>query len=292
MKKILLLTTMLLVGSSVAFAQESYDRLDKMIAPLFHPVNFEDPRNTTELRFIHAHHTMEGEFVTGGGTAKIYALQARLALSDRWSLIATKDGYIDMEHQAVLADDTGWGNIEAGAKYAFLMDKENGQIASAQLRYEIPTGDEEVLQGEGDGIIHPSVSGAYALSDAATFTYGTGLRLAVDSGDSSLWDVDTQVDYRIDTDLGAFYPLVGLSLIKVIDAGDRLPIGDEGQDYFNFGASQSEGETMVIGGAGLRYRIGCDFDLGAGYQFPMFKGENDGNYVIDHRWTFDAIYRF
>jgi hypothetical protein len=284
----------LLLAAAVAVAlpgKAVADRLDDMIAPAFHPVTFEDPRAISEARFLYVHHTLNDKFVTEGGNVNVYALQLRAALNDRLAIIATKDGFIDFNPNAVLPKKTGLADLEAGLKYAFYKDEQAGTIISAALRYLIPTGDKEVLQGQGKGSIHPSISAATALSDSFTLTAGSGLRLAMDTKDSSFWDVDAQLDYRIPTDAGDFYPLIGASLIQVIDDGTRLPIADEGQDFFNFGASKARGKSIVTGVAGLRYRpCSKQVELGGSYQFPF--EHKDGNRVIDSRWMFDAIYRF
>lgn len=266
------------------------DRVDQMVSPAFHPVTFEDPRSISEARFLFVNHNIQKEFATQGGDAQVYALQLRYAIDDRWSIIATKDGFVDFNPHATLPKDTGLADVEAGVKYVFFSDREAGQVASFQLRYLIPVGDEDVLQGQGKGSIHPSVSSAIALSEEITLTTGTGLRIPMSSDDSFFWDADAQVDYRVDTCYGAWYPLIGVSLIHVVDGGTRLPIADEGQDFFNFGASQASGENMVLASAGIKYRPVENIDLGSTFQFPFEK--QTGNRIIDTRWMFDVSYRF
>lgn len=265
------------------------DRLDQMIAPGFHPTNFEDPRQVSELRLLYVLHGLDDKFVTAGGDVQVYALQARYAFNKQLSLIATKDGIIDFNPKATLPKKSGLADLEAGLKYTLAEDP-SSYIFSGQLRYLIPVGDEDVLQGKGDGMIHPSVSLGYALTNEVTFTTGTGLRIPVDSDDSFFWDLDAQMDYRIDTSAGSVHPFVGFSLIHVADAGKRLPIADEGQDFFNFGASNADGESIVSGIGGLRFKPSSCIELGGSYQFPLNSG--DGSRVLDYRWMFDAIYRF
>jgi hypothetical protein len=286
MKKILI-TFLALFVANISLAET---RLDQMVAPGFHPVTFEDPRNTTELRPVFVHHNIDDDFVTGGGDVQIYALQARYAINDDWSIIATKDGYVDFNPKAGVPKDNGWANVEAGLKYAFYQDAQAGNIASVQLRYEFPWGDEEVLQGNGDGIVHPSLSAAFALDSNFTLMAGSGMRIAVDGDDSTLLDLDAQLDYRIDMDGWSLHPLIGTSVIHVFDGGRRLPIADEGQDFFNFGASESDGENMVIGAAGLRAKFCNGVETGFAYQFPY--NSQKGNRIIDDRWTADVIFRF
>lgn len=266
------------------------DRVDQMVSPAFHVVNFEDPRSISEARFLFVNHQIDDQFVTSGGDAQVYALQLRYAIDDRWSIIATKDGIVDFNPTATLPKETGVADVELGAKYVFWQDREKGQVASFQLRYLLPVGDEDVLQGNGNGMIHPSTSAAIALSDEITLTTGTGLRIPTDTDDSFFWDADAQIDYRIDTCYGAWYPLLGVSLIHVVDGGKRLPIADEGQDFFNFGASKSTGENMVLAAAGMKFRPVDNIDLGSTFQFPLDK--QTGTRIIDYRWMFDVSYRF
>lgn len=276
----------LMVFSISAQAQ----RLEKMISPISNFVNFEDPRPISELRFHYARHAFQDDFVTAGGNVQVYALQARYAVDDRLAIIATKDGIVDFNPDATLPKDEGLANLEAGVKYAVLKDDAAGNIVSVAMRYEAPTGDEEVLQGTGDGMLHPSVSGAWALTDYSTFMASSDMRIAIDSDDSSFWEFDFHLDTRTETKAGDFYPLLELNVIQVIDAGDRLPIPDEGVEVFNLGASDADGKTIVTGTAGLRWRACEAFDLGAGYQFPLTDGA--GTRAVDWRLYTDAIWRF
>lgn len=289
MKRILA-TCLVLASAGLSVNSALADRLDQMISPAFHPVTFEDPQSRSELRAIYANHAIDDQFVTQGGDAQVYALQVRYALSDKLAIIATKDGIVDFNPKAALPKETGLADVEAGLKYVFHRDAAAGQVASVALRYLIPVGDEDVLQGTGDGEIHPSISAAFALSNNLTLTAGSGLRLPMDSDFSTAWDFDAQLDYRIDTSMGAFYPLFGASVIHILDDGKRLGIADEGQDFFNFGATEAGGKSITTGVGGLRFVPCQNWDIGATYQFPFNSG--NGNRIIDYRWLFDVIYRF
>jgi hypothetical protein len=275
----------------VCGAPASYaDTFTDMISPVTNPVNFEDPRAITEARLIYAFHELDNDFITQGGDIQIMALQLRWALTDRFAIIATKDGYIWTNPDAVLTDEEGFGNIAAGAKYAFYKNDATGTIATAALRYEVPTGDEEVLQGNGDGILQPSVSAAFKFCEHTTMMTSADLRIPMSGNDSMIFDADVHFDYRVDTDAGSFYPLVEFNVMQVLDAGNRLAIADEGQDYFNLGASGSEDKTLVTAAAGARYRLTDSLDIGAAYQIPLTSGA--GSRIIDWRVTTDMIYRF
>jgi hypothetical protein len=259
--------------------------LEKMIAPVSNPVNFEDPRIESNLRPIFIYHEIDKDFVTGGGDVQLYALQARFALTDDIALIATKDGYIDANFHQVVPSDSGLANIAAGLKYAAWRNEDSSQMASVGLRYEIPLGDEEVLQGNGDGMINPFISYAGAFENLNVIA-GLGTRVRLDNDDSSFLDADLHIDYP----MCDFFPLLEVNLVHVLSAGNRLPIADEGFDLFNFGSSEADGKTVVTGSVGGRYRISDSLDFGAAYQFPLTQGE--GSNLTKWRVTTDLIYNF
>lgn len=261
------------------------DRLSDMISPVTNPVNFEDPRTQTEARPIYIYHKLGDDFVTQGGDIRGYALQFRYAVNERLGITAHKDGYVDFNPDAVLNDDEGFANLAAGAKYAFYRDAENGEILTAGLRYEIPTGDNEVFHGRGSGIVSPFLSGAI---NAAGFNFmaSTGVRLPLDNSDSSFYDLSLHADYPV----GSFYPSAEINVFHVLDAGNRLGIADEGQDLFNFGSTESDGITMVTMGLGGRYKISDRMTYGLAYEFPLTNGQ--GSNVTDWRVTTDLTIGF
>lgn len=268
---------------SLAGASVEAQDLKQMISPIINPVNFEDPRHSTELRPIFVYHEFDDKLATQGGDAQLYALQARFKVTDDFSIIATKDGWANVKPNAVVPDGEGFVNVTVGGKYSVYRDEQS--IVTTGLRYEIPLGESDVLQTEEGGAINPFVSAATALCGVNVMV-GTGMRQAMDNEYSSFWDTDIHVDVPI----GNFYPTAELSLIHVYQAGDRLPIADEGFDIFNLGASEAAGKNIVTMGVGARYRFTDDLDAGFAYQFPLDRGE--GTRSIDWRVTTDLIWRF
>jgi hypothetical protein len=55
-----------------------------------------------------------------GGDVQIYAVQFEVALNDRLSIVATKDGYVDInpDTEPLWSDEGGWANLAAGVKAA------------------------------------------------------------------------------------------------------------------------------------------------------------------------------
>ena len=114
-RKIALSIFSICLSSGVSLA----DDLADMISPISHPTTFEDPRHSTELRPLYVHHKIQDDFVTGGGDVNVYALQARFKVTDDFSIIATKDGIVDLNPKGVVPDDVGLANLALGAKYSF-----------------------------------------------------------------------------------------------------------------------------------------------------------------------------
>lgn len=271
----------LALSSAHAVADEgSANKLDNMISPITNPINFEDPRISTEVRPLYVYHDVNDDFITTGGEVQAVAAQARIALTDRLALIATKDGALRLRSDEVLADQSGALNLEGGLKYAAYMNKEDGQIVSLGLKYQAATGSPRIFQGQGEGLIIPFVSAAAAVGPVNVIGE-TQLRDAVSDTDSSFWDVSLHADYPIEN----FYPTVELNMFHVYEGGDRLPLPGEGADVLDIGASGAAGDTTVNMAVGLRYRLCKYADFGVGYEFPLTSGDD----VFGQRMVVDFI---
>ncbi len=278
----------LTVGGS-AWAGEA-DSFGRFVSPVSNPVNFEDPRPTTEVRPLYAYHRIDREFVTLGGDAHVVAAQARIALSERFGLIATKDGYVWLNPKQALPKKNGWANIAFGCKYATYRDPERQAMATVGLRYETASGDKDVLQGRGDGVLNPFLSALWGAGDFHLLGY-TGTRIPISGNDSTFYDLSLHGDYQF----GPLYPLVEFNWVQTLDGGRRLPIDQEGFDFFNLGSSQAGGHGVVTAAFGARWRVLDDFavaaertigvDLGAAYEFPV----TDRQDLFGWRVTSDVI---
>ena len=70
---------------------------EKSVSPVANPLFFEDPQIRTEIRPLFIHHQVDDDFIVGGADARVYAVQARYAVNDRLAIIATKDGYVEID---------------------------------------------------------------------------------------------------------------------------------------------------------------------------------------------------
>jgi hypothetical protein len=128
--------------------------IDDMISPVSAPVTNEDPRVTTEIRPLYIYHQIASDFVTGGGRAQVAAVQARIAITERFGFIATKDGYVWLNTDDVVPDDDGWANIafDKGASGGTT----SGQHRQRGLALRGAVGNRQVFQGNGDGVLNSS----------------------------------------------------------------------------------------------------------------------------------------
>jgi hypothetical protein len=267
------------------------DPFAEFVSPVSNPVNFEDPRPTTEIRPIYAYHRIDDDFATQGGEAHVAAAQVRVALGDRLGLIATKDGYVTLRPDAVLPERNGWANIAFGAKYALYRAPERPAMATVGLRYEAPWGNRKVLQGRGRGVLNPFLAGLWGVGDLHLLGYA-GPRVPISGDDSTFFDLSLHADYRLWRRL---YPLVEFNWIQTLKGGRRLPIDQEGFDFFNLGSSKAGGHGVVTAAFGARWRVlegiavaagrTLGVDLGVAYELPLTARED----LFGWRVTSDVI---
>lgn len=272
-------------------ADESW--LDKAFSPVANPLFFEDPHINSEIRPIVAFHRIGDDLLGGAGLngvsegdARYIAVQARWAVNDRLAIIATKDGYLDVDFDNLpgLSND-GWADIALGVKYAVIKDEENQFILTPGLKIELPTGNEDVFQGNGDGEWNVFVSGAKSWGDLRLLG-SAGFRIPNDFEDETASaHYSLQVDYYT---CRWFCPFITASGFTVLSEGEGLPLRIEGFDLINFGASDAEGVTQIVGGVGFRSRLAKWADFGFAYESSLTRPEG----LFDDRFTMDFIFRF
>ena len=115
----------------------------KHVAPVSAPYYHEDSFNTSDVRAWFAYHDFPKSSTLDGGSAKVYAVQVRIALTEQLQFLATKDGYTDLD--TGLLQDDGWNDIAAGLKWNFLQNFEDQLHAAVGFTYEIGVGDDLVF---------------------------------------------------------------------------------------------------------------------------------------------------
>lgn len=255
------------------------------ISPMTNPVYFEDPRTLTEARFIYIHHKTPS--LAPGLTSdaiQLFALQLRAALTERLSVIATKDGFITSE--SPLLND-GWADVNAGLKYNLYRDVERQQLLSAGLTFEMPTGSTRTLQGNGDGMFHLFLTGGAQVGDDAHIVSAAGFWLPTDTAaENQVWYWSNHIDRKFIWD--DFYVLGEMNWYHWMKSGSAFPLAVEGGDLFNLGSVNVAGNDIVTGAMGIKYAPQHRMELGLCYEVPLTERRG----VIDNRLTFDAIIRY
>lgn len=274
--------------------RESDHCFDDFISPMINPVFFEDPRTLTELRPIYLRHETPNQVGTlgaAGGTAHLFAAQFRIALTERLSLIATKDGFIVSEFDEAplggLIDD-GWADVSAGLKYNLIRNTQTGTLASVGAVYEIPLGSRRSQQAVGDGEFNFfGTFGQRFFDGNAHWLSAAGYRLPVDDVvQSTAIHWSNQFDVRI---AKQFYLVTGFAWWHWVDSADTgLGLGVSGHDLFNFSSTNVQDNNLVTQNVGMKYKPNGHFEAGVAYEFPLSEFED----IIDNRVQLDLIFRF
>ena len=289
------------------------------VAPMSMPYLFEDPYITTELNLVGIYHDFPSDSVFDGGEAGVIALQARLAITDRLAFIATKDGYTVLRpNNGLLGNDKGFMDITAGFKYAAIDDREAGLIVTPSLRYEIPLGSDDILQGRGDGVFIPAVSVGLGPDDIHLIA-DFGAQLPVDGDhDSTSIFYNIHLDQAFETDVipGADFvvPFIELNGMTWVDSGDGSATLDtslgrlslraaqnalnglgvtadqrgEGADVANLGSPGMAGESLITMAWGLRVPFRNGLSLGFSYERVLSQRQD----IFEQRATWMASYTF
>ncbi len=283
-----------LLACPAATAQDDWK--SRTITPVTNPIYFEDPKITGEVRPIFMYHFLpdtfefDGGSVPLGGNVKVYALQARIPLSERLAIIATKDGYIQFEPDHTLAREDGWADLAGGLKYALVQDDARHFLLTPGFTFTVPTGSTDVMQGRGSGEWDVFTSAVKGWGDFHV-TGNVGFRIP-NNFDSQTAQVhySVQLDYFL---CRYFIPFFAANAYTILTEGDHRLLGavdlnTEMYDLINFGSTEAGGRTQVTVGGGLRSRLLPSLDLGVAYE----AGVTEPVGIFDSRVTVDVIWRW
>lgn len=256
--------------------------------PIGNPLYFETPFVNSEARFLYLWHNFPSASDVGGGDLSVFALQVRLALTERLGFIATKDGYSVMR-ASILPKGEGWNDLGFGLKYALIVDQPNQFVVTTGLRWVLSNGDRDILMGNTDEL-SPFISFAKGWDRLHLIGNITG-RLPMDRHDGNYvlqWDL--HLDYEIAPEtLPGFYPVFEVHGLHYLSNGDRLPLAVGGLDYANIGSDDVAGSAVIWGGIGFRWKLTPNFSFGSTFEYPFHKIGTD---IHGGRVTFDFIFRW
>lgn len=283
---------------------ERNGRYEGWVAPMSMPYYLEDPFVTTGVSAYTLWHDFPEGSVFRGGDVRVFAVQARLAITDRLGFVASKDGLVDFRPDLDLLDsEKGTGDLMAGFKYVLVDRPDDNFILSTHLRYETTNGTADILQGNGEGVWMPGFSAGWMLGYYHVLGMVSGM-LPVDGDAEStsvMWGL--HVDQPYNEYLVPFFTLSG---IHYVDEGDgsttvktslgRLPISVvqaalrtgsfEGVDYANLGSDGVDEHDYITWGVGVRVPLPRGVQLGALYERPLVERRD----VTKQRFTLNLLW--
>ncbi len=244
---------------------ESDHDFDGFVQPFSNPIQFKDPRCMTEARGLFIAAWSDPNMPLGDTTAQIYALQGRVALTERVEIFAAKDGFVRLS-PGIGASQTGLANLALGGKYAVYRDPDTQTIASAVVQFEAPTGYANIFQNQGSGLLatYFVVGKEFAGNTHAIVQFGQNMAMNVQ--DSGYFLTSAHIDKRF----GRFVPFYEANWFYYNQNGNFLPsLGIEGGGLLNLGAGQVMGLSYVTNAVGFWYDLSEWQQLGLGYEFQV-----------------------
>ncbi len=256
---------------------------DRFVSPLTNPFFFEDARSLTEVRGIFIDNSLPSGL--GGGDAQVWAGQVRGRLTERFSVIVPRMGYLQV-NQAAGGAPTGYLSTPVGGKYNFIRDVENQFLVTAGLTYFIP-GSARAFSNFGDGDFHLFLTAGKQIFDYGHWLSATGFRLPANANyGTQLWYWSNQWDYEI---AKGWYPLCGVNWFHWMrSSGLNSGSNVTGLDLINIPVQGVAGQNVVTGVAGLKYKPNPHVELGSGFEFPLTNRTD----ILHNRLYVDAIFRY
>jgi len=257
------------------------------IGPISNPVLSKDPRALTEGRLLFLTDYIPDEHPFNGGDFQVYGLQVRLALTDRLSFIADKDGLLSI-HPGIGGSETGWLNIAVGLKYAFVRDVENQFLVVGGFMYEPHTGEAKVFQGQGDGVWTVFGTVGKEFAECHHFIGNFGYQFPVrEQENSSFFYTSLHLDRQF---MGRLYALTELNWFHWTQGGNRglPPALGEGDGLINLGTSGVAGNDLVTAAVGLKAIVNRHLDVGTAFEVPI----SNRNDLLNARLLVEMILRY
>ena len=266
---------------------ESDRAFPNFIGPISNPVLSKDPRSTTEARLLFINNWIPNEHPLGGGDFQVYALQLRLALTERLTFIADKDGIATLSPSAA-PSQTGLLNVAAGLRYLFVRDVENQFLLSGGFMWEPQSGYANVFQSHGDGLLSFFATAAKEHPGCFHSIVNVGFQQPIDSSENSrFFYTSLHFDKQV---AGWLYPLVELNWFHYTDGGNRglPPTLGEGDGLLNLGTSGVAGNDLVTVAVGVSAILSDHVQAGLAYETPISNRKD----LLDHRLLVELILRY
>jgi hypothetical protein len=276
-------------GGNRCWLQSDKD-FNGLISPVTNPFFFEDPRALTEVRPIFMYQSVPTS--NGGGSAFFFGTQARVAFTERFSVVMNELGFVSLSPSGQ-PSETGFAEIKIGPKYTFYRNCATGTVAAAGLTFEIPAGSSKVFQDTGTLGLDPYITFGQTFGrlpngfGSFNLLYELGYSFATDNQRSEFLHSSLHLDYNVANSC-TFYPLIEFNWFHYTGHGHNTDLGFEGGDLVNFGSMTRRGSDVFIIALGGRYRFTDNIFAGAAVEFPVTRERG----LEDYRLTFDVIFRY
>ena len=273
--------------------------LDQTISPVSNPILFEDPKINSEVHPIYMDHILPDsfEYINGktvplGGQVQVFAVQLRYAINDRLAVIATKDGYIEIQpqHSGIVPHSYGFADLAAGLKYQLVNDESNQVLVTPGFTLTLPTGSTAVYQGRGSGVWNLFVS-AEKGSGPFHLTGNLGFNIP---DNFALQTAQLHYSLQLDCFVGQYFiPFAVANGYTILSDGNRnliqgVQLNTELYDLINSGSTDAAGSTQLTFGGGFRTRFTHNVDVGVAYEVGVVKPVG----IFASRLTADVVWRF
>lgn len=281
-------------GGPDAFCSHCCDTT--LISPVTNPFFFEDPRAISEIRPIFIYQSAPNSNPGyAGGNAEFFGLQARLALSESFSIVLNKLGGVAIQPDSGLpgfTDSTGFAEVNLGAKWTFYRNENSGTFAAAGLTFIIPAGSADVFQDTGTFGLDPYLSfgQTFGRSSFGTFNFlgSLGYAFSTDDERSEFFHTGLHLSYDVGS-LRRFFPLIELNWFHYTDPGSARDLTFEGTDLFNYGSSALSDKNIFTVATGFRFNFTQNTQFGFGAEWVLTDRDASDR---DFRMTFDMIFRW
>jgi hypothetical protein len=270
-----------LLGSS----SEKIPAEKKTVRPLTAPFFNEDAFITTDVRGWFVHHQL-GEL---DGNLEITALQARLAITENFQVLAYKDGYANFSEDITDEGDEGWEDLGLGIKWALFQDVGSQLFLAVGAGYEFGVGDDQVFQDTDEYRFWVSANKGFGrLHFGATANYVIAADGKYDgiAGNADLLTIHLHADYFVSK---WFSPVVEVNGYFVQEANSS----NGGTNFSGVDAVSVNGgddDDTITYALGFELRpLGESLGLRTAYETQLNNSEDS---LFGYRWTFSAVYEF
>ncbi len=279
--------------------------------PITNPVYLDTATIKPQFDVVYMHQSLPSQIETAGGNnaqldgdMNVVSLQLEYPITERMAIVADKTGYIDLNPGGIGQKQEGYADIAAGIKYAFWpLDMERLSCA-ARATVEIPFGDEQVLQDNGEGNISPALLATYQNQKGLICDRPMAINSVLggiipfnNNEESTMAYAGVSVAQQVTPWLTGMLEMNYFHVIEdghgKADFSSQPPVElstFEGGDLINLGADNAETHrhflTTAIGG---RYQVTDGLSLGVAYEIPLTHNEHG---LMEDRVTANVSYNF